>query len=367
MPGALPFFTDPAWGQGVSNLAAALMPPRMDPLEAARAADYESQADLRQFQMDAGINLQNALANPFSQPGVLNPDLMGYATRVDPTGSLMGRLAPFLAMSLGGNPGVMEDFGRATMMSHGNALNEDSAAFTARADDVAARNHGNAMELERLQGANSLASAMASGGNNFRTILGPDNQPTIVRAEDAVGQTDYAPWREANAIQMGVDDYFALGEALDARLGVMYDDDGGLASGSSRIDPEDRAFLLSQMGQLTGQGVDPATAADQVISRFAQSRERGRMWGGAAPYMDYSLNDVGQNASALARSFGDNVNTSQAAGGPSPAPSPAPQNPQNGEAPPVPPADQRVDGQIYMTPRGPARWNAARGGWEIAS
>lgn len=400
---ASPFFTDPAMAQGFSNLAQIFAPQQIDPVAVARAADFQSQADERQFQQDALINFQRALTggygDVYAPDGSVNQgalgNIIGFGARAGIDPGMINEIAPHLALNLlQSNPAFAEDIGRAAMIGHGNALNEDTAAFTARADDVARRNANYAMAIDNnsaaatarnnivdvfldgtavpMREADRLAQGapLVSSYDTFADNARAESQLDLnMRAEDRMQGAD-ARSAEAHRRSMGEafnsftpDDLYPV---LDMLTGRVVDDQGAVVSGPD-IAPGVEGYILQRASEIgaTQNGATAVSAVEQAFNEVAEwDRTMGRIvlrpeavadrQGGQNIIRDDAVSDARADQRQAAREGGG---ISDVFSAPQPTPS------QGGAAQPaLPPVNERVVGETTIeTPQGVFVWTG--NGW----
>lgn len=304
----LPYFTDPAIGQGVSNLAAAFAPP--DPLQQAQIGQLEAERGLLNMQMQGRQQARTALG----QGGFLNEggvdqqglaDLMAALALFSDPGEYLPTYGAYGAQQIA-DPRARDDALLATLISQGVSPDEDTSPTSRRADEVFGRNqHGELSEI--------FAKAQADQ-------MYPDP-----------GDFDRDTAREALMLATG-----------------FGDDDTIIDQGASNA----LAFMRELV--LGGAGYDEAAASIAPNFESVPGRPGGSFWGLAAGPRRHEYTGPRN----LAEVFGDNA-PPQVTGTEGSGDLPSPTGSFEDPAPLPPRGTPPVDGQVYQTRNGPARWDAA--------
>lgn len=265
MPSAVaqPYYTDPGFAQGFSNLAQLFAPPSR--LEQAQAELMRQQSGEAHANMTATNNEQHALsqlaavaAGAFAGPDgapieSMDPAALAQMLQViaqsgqtSEFGNILNSLSSF-----NGNEGIR----RSGFQAAGNNPGVEFAGTQARADDLIQTNSDNTI-------ANTIAGINARGNQDRLTsqynfdngigdidtmeIANPDGTTSIVRTRDAIGRPSWDAHRE----RLELDNTLTQGE-FD-RLNAMRTSDRADRSLDNEIDQTDiqRATLGVRQGEL---------------------------------------------------------------------------------------------------------------------
>ena len=323
MPVYQPFYTDPALGQGFSNLAQAFAPP--DPATLAAIEASRAQAGAVSFEQAARQRLASAMGQVYGDPsGVIDYDqLNNAASAYGALGSEMGDIMPFLTAQNTlrvEDPMLASNMGLANLNAQGVATGPDIATNVARQEDVAQRNSD--MSVRDI-----FAGAQAGAAY-------PDPTDFDFNRDDAIN-------------------------AMTLALNVTVDDQGRPVSGANRLSNEEFAQGLSAMAQIMN--ANPGMTYDQAAQIISQDYVSEDFIGneGYGYFNDLMPNDNAMyrfevdetRAPEAAGSYNVNRNAARTARGQTTGnehvSNPLP-TPQGGGQPP-PPINQRVVGETRTT------------------
>lgn len=299
-----PFYTDPAIGRGMSNLAQAFAPP--DPAQQAQLQALQQERQIAMMEQAARSNLGQAYSQLYANPdGTINYEALNrVGLSVGQLGGSPGDIMPYLTAhnSLRADPQMAAAMGLANLNAQGVATGPDTATTVARQDEVASRNM-----------RNSIAEAYGQQA-----------------AEAQYAQFDPSDFSQEDATA-----------ALDMALNTYVDDSGQPLRRTSRISSEDMARLTSMMPQLMAENRWTYNEAAQFISDQVVNREsRGHPGGGWFGF-----------ARGPNETFNITAPESVAPRGPAP------------QASALPPVEDRVVGQTTVsTPNGVMVWGVDENG-----